>query len=60
MTEDETVGWHHQLNERVFEQAPGGGEGEGSLVYCSTWGHKESKITERLNSKDTCNSSNLL
>ena len=54
------VGWHHQLNERVFEQAPGGGEGEGSLVYCSTWGHKESKITERLNSKDTCNSSNLL
>ena len=59
-TEDEMVGWHHQLNERVFEQAPGGGEGEGSLVYCSTWGHKESKITERLNSKDTCNSSNLL
>ena len=28
MTEDETVGWHHQLNEHEFEQAPGGGEGQ--------------------------------
>ena len=53
------VGWHHQLNGCVFEQAPGGGEGEGRLVYCSTWGHRESNITERLN-KDTCNLSKLL
>ena len=59
-TKDEMVGWHHQLNERVFEQAPGGGEGEGSLAYCSTWGHKESKITEQLNNKDTRNPSKLL
>ena len=59
MTEDEMVGWHHQLNGCVFEQAPGGGEGEGRLVYCSTWGHRESNITERLN-KDTCNLSKLL
>ena len=60
MTKDEMVGWHHQLNGRVFEQAPGGGEGEGSLVCCSPWGHRESNITERLNNQDTCNLSNLL
>ena len=35
MTEDEMVGWHHRLNEHEFEQAPGGSEGQGSLVYCS-------------------------
>ena len=32
MTEDEMVGWHHQLNGREFEQAPGDGEGQGSLA----------------------------
>ena len=32
MTEDEMVGWHHQLNEHEFEQTPGAGEGQGSLV----------------------------
>ena len=41
MTEDEMVGWHHQLNGREFEQAPGDGEGQGSLACCSPWGHKE-------------------
>ena len=35
MTEDETVGWHHQLNGREFEQAPEVGEGQGGLVCCS-------------------------
>ena len=40
-TEDEMVGWHHQLNGHEFEQAPGDGEGQGSLVCCSPWGHKE-------------------
>ena len=34
-TEDEMVGWHHQLNGHVFEQAPGVGDGQGSLAYCS-------------------------
>ena len=34
-TEDEMVGWHHQLNEHEFEQTPGDGEGQGSLVCCS-------------------------
>ena len=38
MTEDETVGWHDWLNGHEFEQAPGDGEGQGSLVCCSPWG----------------------
>ena len=46
MTEDETVGWHHWLDEHEFEQAPGVGEGQGSLVCCSPWGCKESDMTE--------------
>ena len=36
--EDETVGWHHQLNGHEFEPAPGDGEGQGSLACCSPWG----------------------
>ena len=48
MTEDEMVGWHHQLNGRGFEQAPGDDEQE-SLAYCRPWGHKELDITEQLN-----------
>ena len=40
-TEDEVVGWHHQLNGQEFGQAPGDGERQGSLVYCSPWGCKE-------------------
>ena len=39
--EDEMVGWHHRLNEHEFEQALGGGEGQGSLACCSLWGRKE-------------------
>ena len=39
MTEDEMVGWHHQLNGHYSEQAPGGGDGQGSLVCYSPWGH---------------------
>ena len=46
MTEDEMVGWHHQLNRREFEQTLGDGEGQGSLACCSLWGHKESDTTE--------------
>ena len=33
MTKDEMVGWHHRLNEHEFEQIPGDGEGQGSLVH---------------------------
>ena len=43
------VGWHHRLNEHEFEQAPGVGNGQGSLVCCSPWGHKESDTVECLN-----------
>ena len=49
MTEDEVVGWHHQLNGHEFEQAPRDDEEQGSLACCSLWGHKESDITEQLN-----------
>ena len=48
-TEDDMVGWHHRLDGHEFEQAPGVGDGKGSLVCCSTWGCKESDMTERLN-----------
>ena len=43
------VGWHHQLNRHDFEQAPGTGDGQGSLACCSSWSRKESDTTERLN-----------
>ena len=49
MTEDEKVGWHHQLNGQEFEQAPEVGDGQRSVAYCSRWGHKEADTTERLN-----------
>ena len=38
MTEDEMVGWHHQLNGHEFQQTPGDSEGQGSLACCSPWG----------------------
>ena len=43
--EDEMVGWHHRLNGHEFEQTLGDGEGQGSLVCCRPWGHKESDTT---------------
>ena len=49
MTEDDMVGWHHQRDRHEFEQAAGVGDGQGSLVYCSQWGRKESDRTEQLN-----------
>ena len=52
MTEDEMVGWHHRLDGHEFEQAPGVGDGQGSLACCSPWGRKESDTTERLNSTE--------
>ena len=49
MTEDEMVGWHHQLDGPEFEQAPEVGDGQGSLTGCSPWGRKELDTTEGLN-----------
>ena len=48
-TENEMVGWHHWLDGHEFEQAPGVGDGQGSLACCSVWGQKELEITEQLN-----------
>ena len=55
MTEDRMAGWHYQLNGHEFEQAPGDIEGQGSLVCCSPWGHKESDMTEQLNNSSKSN-----
>ena len=49
MTEDEMVGWHHQLNGHESQQAPGVGDGQGGLACCGSWGCKESDTTEQLN-----------
>ena len=49
MTEDEMVGWRHQLKGHESEQALGIQDVQGSLAYCSPWGHKELDLTERLN-----------
>ena len=46
MTEDEMVGWRHQLNEHEFGYAPGVGDGQGYMVCCGSWGNKESDSTE--------------
>ena len=49
MTEDEVLGWHQRLDGHEFEQAPGVGDRQGSLLCCSPWGHKELDATEGLN-----------
>ena len=48
-TEDEMAGWHHRLDGHESEQAPGVGDGQGSLECCSPWGRKELDMTERWN-----------
>ena len=55
MTEDEMVGWHHQLNGNESEQTLGDSEGQGSLACCSPGGHKESEMTEKLNKNNNNN-----
>ena len=59
-TEDDMVGWHHQLYGHEFQQAPGVGDGQGGLGCCSPWGHKESDTTERLNWTDFYNYISLI
>ena len=48
MTDDEMVGWHHQLHGHEFEQIPGDGEVRGNPVCCNPWGRKESDTTGRI------------
>ena len=51
MTEDEMVGWHHQINGHECEQTLGDAEGHESLVCCSPWGRKELDTSELANNK---------
>ena len=56
MTEDELVGWHHQLNDHELEQTQGDSEGQGSLARHSPWGCKEldtKDMTKRQNNSKT-------
>ena len=52
-TEDEMVGWHHQVNGHGFGWTLGVGDRQGGLACCSSWGHKESDTTEWLNWTDS-------
>ena len=45
-TEDEMAGWHHRLDGPEFERTLGVGDGQGGLVCCNSWGHKDSDRTE--------------
>ena len=49
MTEDEMIGWHHQLNGHGFGWTLGVGDGQEGLACCGSWGRKESYTTELLN-----------
>ena len=49
MTEDEMVGWHHQLSEHESGWTLGVGDGQRGLLCCSSWGPKELDMTEWLN-----------
>ena len=49
LREDKVVRWHHRLHGHEFESTPGAGDGQGGLACCSSWGLKESDMTERLN-----------
>ena len=59
-TEDEMAEWHHQLNGHEFKQSLRDGEGQGSLVCCSPWCHKESDMTEQLENNNTASIQNNL
>ena len=52
MTEDQMVGWYYQHNGHKFEQAPGDGDRQGSLMCYSPWGHEELDATKRLNNNN--------
>ena len=48
---DKVVGQHHRRNEQELGQTPGDGEGQGGLLCCDTWGHKESDMPGQLKNK---------
>ena len=47
------AGWHHQCDGHEFGLSPGVGDGQGSLVCCNLWGHKELDTTELMNWPDS-------
>ena len=51
-SEDEMAGWHHRCNEHELGQTRGDSEGQGGLVCCGPWGHKELDTTGRLNNNN--------
>ena len=53
-TEEEMIRRHHCCDGHEFESTPGTGDGQGGLVCCSRWGHKELDMTERLNWTEGC------
>ena len=55
-TEDEMVGWHHQLDGHEFEPTPRVGDGPGGLACCGPWGPKELHTTEWLNNNTASSS----
>ena len=53
------VGWHHLLSRHEFKQTQGNNEGQKSLVFCNSWGHKESDTTKILNNNSSENKNKL-
>ena len=58
-TKDEMVGWHHRLDGQGFGWTPGVGDGQGGLLCCGSWGHKELDTTEQLNWTDLLTASSV-
>ena len=60
MTEDETVGEHHQLNRQEFEQTLEESEGQRRLACCSPWGHNELDTTQQMNNNNKSSGSSVV
>ena len=54
MTEDEMVGWHHQLNEHESEKTLGDSEGQGSLVSIGSQRVRHDLATKQQPSLNVC------
>ena len=52
VSEDEMAEQHHWCNGQELGQTRGDGEGQGSLMCCSPWDHKDSDVTGQLNNSN--------